>query len=87
MEAESSELLERCLRCLPMEQREVVLLHVWGEMSFKQIAEATNRSSSGCHRDYQGALQLIATALEDGSRKEADNETTKASPTRTNLVI
>ncbi|MEO1616298.1 MAG: RNA polymerase sigma factor [Planctomycetota bacterium] len=69
IEAENYSAVSACLNDLPMDQREILVMHVWGEMSFAQIAEATSRSASGCHRMYQVALKAIGLAM----RSEADD--------------
>lgn len=47
------------LQSLPPEQREVVVLRVWGGLSFKQIAEATGKPISTAHRNYLAALSAL----------------------------
>lgn len=77
IESESRQRLDDCLKQLPMAEREVVVMHVWGEMSFTQIAEATDRSSSGCHRDYHNAIKKIGVALR-GDAPPSNPETSRA---------
>jgi RNA polymerase sigma-70 factor (ECF subfamily) len=49
------------LRDLPLEQREVIVAHLWGGLTFEQIAEVAGCSSSTAHRWYLAGL----TALRD----------------------
>lgn len=51
------------LRTLPDEQREVIVAHVWGGLSFQQIAELTGTSDSTAHRRYQAGLATIRKKL------------------------
>jgi RNA polymerase sigma factor (sigma-70 family) len=48
---------------LPVEEREVVVAHLWGELTFEQIASITGVSSSTAHRRYQTALVLLRERL------------------------
>ncbi|MEL6106912.1 MAG: sigma-70 family RNA polymerase sigma factor [Planctomycetota bacterium] len=79
VQRESSQQLGRCLEELPSAEREVVVMHVWGEMSFSQIAAATDRSTSGCHRDYHAALKKIERVL----HRDTDQNQSTAIPTNT----
>lgn len=47
------------LRELPDDQREVLVLKIWSDFTFHEIAEVTNSSSSTCHRLYQQALDEL----------------------------
>jgi RNA polymerase sigma-70 factor (ECF subfamily) len=47
------------LATLPIEEREIIVAHVWGGLTFEQIAELTDVSSSTAHRHYTtGILKL-----------------------------
>lgn len=48
---------------LPLEQREVIVAHLWGKLTFEQIAEIMNTSSSGAHRHYQSGLAALRERL------------------------
>lgn len=78
-EQEARQRLGKCLDDLPLAEREIVVMHVWGEMSFSQIASATDRSTSGCHRDYHAALKKIERALD----QDADQHQPTAIPIHT----
>lgn len=47
------------LRELPAAEREVIVMHLWGEMTFRQIAEATGGSHAAAHRLYAAGLQML----------------------------
>lgn len=48
---------------LPQEQREVVVAHIWGGMSFRQIGSLTGTSDSTAHRRYVAALATLRERL------------------------
>lgn len=64
----SAEELTLELRDLPDQQREIVVLHLWGEMSFEQIAETVSTSRSTAHRRYLEAIRCLRDRF-DCSRK------------------
>ncbi|MEM7478410.1 MAG: RNA polymerase sigma factor, partial [Planctomycetota bacterium] len=47
------------LQQLEPELREVLIAHLWNGMSFRQIANALDTSSSGIHRQYHLALEQL----------------------------
>ncbi|WP_165219296.1 RNA polymerase sigma factor [Aquisphaera insulae] len=51
------------LRALPDSEREVIVAHLWGGLSFEQIAAMTSSSSSSAHRLYARGLELIRERL------------------------
>jgi len=61
--------VEALLRRLPPLEREIVVARVWGELSYAQIAELVDRSTSAVHRRYQRALvelgRIMNNELED----------------------
>ena len=47
------------LRKLPLENREVIVMKIWGELSFEEIAELLGTSKSTAHRRYvEGLAEL-----------------------------
>lgn len=46
------------------EQREIVVLRIWGRLSWQEIADVVGGSRSGTHRDYVHALQQLRNHLE-----------------------
>ncbi len=65
--AESSRLdsasVSAALETLPPEQREVLVAHLWGGLTFEQIAELIDSSSSSAHRLYQAGLAALRERL------------------------
>ena len=62
--------IEAALRKLEPESREILVAHVWGNLSFRQIAAAFDVSSSAAHRTYTQAIQQLRTHL--GVRLESE---------------
>lgn len=48
--------MQTTLARLPRLEREIVVARIWGELSFDQIAELVERSTSSVHRRYQRTL-------------------------------
>jgi len=55
--------VERELGALPVEQREVIVSHLWGGLTFEQIGEALGTSSSSAHRLYVRGLAALKERL------------------------
>ncbi len=53
----------RELQRLPIEEREIIVAHLWGGLTFEQIAEATGSSSSAAHRLYVRGLSCLRERL------------------------
>jgi RNA polymerase sigma factor (sigma-70 family) len=51
------------LQALPLEQREVIVAHLWGGLTFEQIAKITGISSSTAHRQYCAGLSTLRERL------------------------
>jgi RNA polymerase sigma factor (sigma-70 family) len=51
------------LQELPEQEREVIIAHVWGGLSFEEIADALETSSSTAHRRYQAGLAALRERL------------------------
>jgi RNA polymerase sigma-70 factor (ECF subfamily) len=52
------------LQALPIEQRETIVAHLWGGLTFEQIAELTGSSSSTTHRWYIAGLSALRERLD-----------------------
>jgi RNA polymerase sigma factor (sigma-70 family) len=55
--------LRRALCALPHDQRQVVILHVWGELTFSQIAQLLSISSNTAASRYRYALARLREAM------------------------
>jgi RNA polymerase sigma factor (sigma-70 family) len=51
------------LRQLPAEQREVIVAHLWGRLTFEQIGAVVGCSSSTAHRWYLAGLAALRDKL------------------------
>jgi RNA polymerase sigma factor (sigma-70 family) len=47
------------LRRLPDDQRQIIVMHLWGNLTFRQIAVILDSSRSSVHRRYQQALDQL----------------------------
>ena len=57
------------LEALPIEEREVIIAHLWGGLTFEQIAEVSGSSSSTAHRSYARGLSNLRERLGVSCRK------------------
>jgi RNA polymerase sigma-70 factor (ECF subfamily) len=55
--------LRRALNALPEDQRQVVVLHVWGELTFLQIGEILGISANTAASRYRYALPKLREAM------------------------
>jgi len=47
------------LSVLPLEQREIIVAHLWGGLTFEQIADLTGGSAATCWRRYTAGLATL----------------------------
>jgi RNA polymerase sigma-70 factor (ECF subfamily) len=62
-EKERAETMQRALQALPPEQREVVTLRVWAEMTFAEIAETLGENMNTVTARYRYALANLKKHL------------------------
>jgi RNA polymerase sigma-70 factor (ECF subfamily) len=48
---------------LPAETREIIVAHLWGGLTFEQIAEAVGSSAATCYRRYAAGLDTLRQKL------------------------
>src|SRR4029077_18369473 len=48
---------------LPAETREIIVMHVWGGLTFEQIASAVGSSAATCYRRYAAGLDILRQQL------------------------
>ncbi len=58
-----AEIAAAALQSLPLEQRETLVAHLWGGLTFEQIGELTGVSSSTAHRRYLAGLSALRERL------------------------
>jgi RNA polymerase sigma-70 factor (ECF subfamily) len=56
---------EAALAALTAEEREAVVLRVWGGLTLEQVGAVTGRSTAGAFRLYRGALEKMRARLEE----------------------
>jgi RNA polymerase sigma-70 factor (ECF subfamily) len=62
--------VERALRELPLEQREVVVMRVWGEMTFEETARVLDVSVNTVASRYRYAIEKIRARLTANLREQ-----------------
>jgi RNA polymerase sigma-70 factor (ECF subfamily) len=60
---ESDQRLRESLDQLPQQQREILVLKIWGGLTFDQIAEATESPRSTSAARYTAAIKSLRVAL------------------------
>ena len=48
---------------LPAETREIIVAHLWGGLTFEQIAQAVGSSAATCYRRYAAGLAVLRHQL------------------------
>ena len=48
---------------LPLEQREIIVAHLWGGLTFEQVGEVIGCSASTAHRAYLAGLSALRERL------------------------
>lgn len=69
-----AEAASRALAKLPQSQREVIVARLWGGLSFQEIAELLDLSSSTAHRYYEAGLATLQDVLGEKCRTHKDPE-------------
>jgi RNA polymerase sigma-70 factor (ECF subfamily) len=62
-DALEAEMAARALEALPIEQREAIVAHLWGGLTFEQIGHVAGCSSSTAHRWYLAGLTALRERL------------------------
>ena len=55
--------LQNALTQLEPDCREIVIAHVWGKLTFRQIAEAFDISNSTAHRQFLAGIERLKELL------------------------
>ena len=56
-------LIENAMADLPLDQREVVVMKIWGEMTFSQIGKVMSLPRSTAHATYGAAMTRLHEKL------------------------
>jgi RNA polymerase sigma factor (sigma-70 family) len=67
-----AEIAELALRELPAEHRQIVVLRIWGELNFTQIAGIVGLGVSTVHERYSSALEQMRNILEKPCKNPTD---------------
>lgn len=62
----------RCLQELPPEQREVIVLKIWHERTFEEIAGLLDLSPNTAAGRYRYGMNKLRTCLREADRSDAD---------------
>ncbi len=62
---ETAELVEHAMETLPPEQREVLALRIWGELTFAEIAETLGESINTVASRHRYALEALRRSLKN----------------------
>jgi len=57
---------------LPTDLSEVVMMHIWGELTFSEIGAIIDSSRATAHRRYQEAIELLREQFDDDIRPMKD---------------
>ncbi|HTW94469.1 MAG TPA: sigma-70 family RNA polymerase sigma factor, partial [Tepidisphaeraceae bacterium] len=60
---------QQMLEGMSAQQREIVVLRIWGELGFAEIGEIAGMSVSAVHKNYTAALEELRLKLEKPCRK------------------
>jgi RNA polymerase sigma factor (sigma-70 family) len=63
---------QEVLMTLPEAQREVVVLRIWGQLSFKQISEVVASPLTTIHSRYKAALAAIKERMQQSCKTTPD---------------
>ncbi|MEX2139389.1 MAG: sigma-70 family RNA polymerase sigma factor [Pirellulales bacterium] len=55
------------LKHLSLEEREIIIAHLWGALTFQQIGELVGLSAATAYRRYERGLRALRTILGKGS--------------------
>ena len=58
-----AEAAAKALQDLPVEQREIIVAHLWGGLTFEQIGEVASTSASTCYRRFQAGIATLRARL------------------------
>jgi RNA polymerase sigma-70 factor (ECF subfamily) len=67
-----AKLAEEALKRLSVDQREVVVLRIWGELGFAEIADVMQLAVSTVHDRYGKALSELRRELEKPCKTKTD---------------
>jgi RNA polymerase sigma-70 factor, ECF subfamily len=63
--------LQRALRDIPDDQRQIVVLHIWGDLTFSQIAAVLNINSNTAASRFRYAIGKLRELMTIGEKRNA----------------
>lgn len=72
VERERGAALQAALEQLPIEQREVVTLRIWGGLTFAQVAHTLDENLNTVASRFRAALAVLATRMPETYRDSTD---------------
>ena len=63
--------LQRALRDIPDDQRQIVVLHIWGDLTFAQIAAVLNINSNTAASRFRYAIGKLRELMTIGEKRNA----------------
>jgi RNA polymerase sigma factor (sigma-70 family) len=58
------------LECLGVDEREVIIAHLWGGLTFQEIAAVASVSSSTAHRRFESGLRTLRAKLANSGMRD-----------------
>jgi RNA polymerase sigma-70 factor (ECF subfamily) len=62
-QAETASMVQAALECIPAEQRETLVLRIWGELTFAEIASTVGQSINTVASRYRYGMQALRKHL------------------------
>jgi RNA polymerase sigma-70 factor (ECF subfamily) len=62
-QGETAQMVQAALECIPPQQREALVLRIWGDLTFAQIAETVGESINTVASRYRYAMQALRKHL------------------------
>ena len=60
-----AEMAAEALQSLPLDEREIIVAHLWGGLTFQQIGEMVGLSAATAYRRYEAGLKTLRTRLNE----------------------
>ncbi|MCA9008929.1 MAG: sigma-70 family RNA polymerase sigma factor [Planctomycetaceae bacterium] len=71
LDAPSSDEIQRALLLLDDVTRDIVVAHLWNDMTFRQIAEVFDISSATAHRKYEAGIAALRSVMKTRTESNA----------------
>jgi RNA polymerase sigma-70 factor (ECF subfamily) len=61
------EKVQMYIKGLPSEQRDILIMRIWQEMSYAEIAEVINKSEASCKMTFSRAIKKLKTVMPEAA--------------------